>query len=93
MAVCVLCSSLDDSELFQEALRELSRITEDVSVLYKENSTKIEKIKKLNEELEEFLNNQLENMILMKTRPTSLMKMMFKKMILQLMLMKCGGKN
>ena len=61
MAVCVLCSSLDDSELFQEALRELSWITEDVSVLYKENSTKIEKIKKLNEELEEFLNNQLEN--------------------------------
>ena len=55
MAVCVLCSSLDDKQVFQEEMRELSWITEDISVLYKENSGMIEKIKKLNLELEEFI--------------------------------------
>ena len=53
MAVCILCSSLDDSQVFQEEVRELSWITEDISVLYKENSAMIEKIKTLNLGLEE----------------------------------------
>ena len=58
MAVCILCSSLDDSQLFQEALRDLSWITEDISVLYKENSAMIEKIKTLNLELEKSAEDQ-----------------------------------
>ena len=52
--MCFLCSSLDDSQQFQEEVKELSWITEDISVLYKENSAMIEKIRQLNEDLENF---------------------------------------
>ena len=55
MAVCILWSSLDDSQLFQEEVRELLWITEDISELYKENSAMLEKIKKLTLELEEVI--------------------------------------
>ena len=54
MAVCTLCNSLDYSKLFQEETKELSWLTEDISVLYQENRTILHKIKILNSELEEF---------------------------------------
>ena len=52
MAVCSLCDSLDYKKLFQDEVNELSWITEDIAVLYEENSNILEKIKKLNIELE-----------------------------------------
>eukprot|EP00092_Neocalanus_flemingeri_P093158 GFUD01118376.1.p1 GENE.GFUD01118376.1~~GFUD01118376.1.p1 ORF type:complete len:188 (+),score=41.66 GFUD01118376.1:348-911(+) len=55
MAVCKLCHCLDYQELFQQEANELCWLSEDISVLYEENRATLEKIKKLNMELEEFL--------------------------------------
>ena len=52
MAVWSLCDSLDCKKLFQDEVNELSWITEDIAVLYEENSNILKKIKKLNMELE-----------------------------------------
>ena len=52
--MCTLCGSLDDEKLFQEEIRQLSWLSEDILVLYEENRTVIEKIKSLNAELENF---------------------------------------
>ena len=53
MAVCKHCNSLDYTELFWEEAKNLSWLSEDIAVLYKENRSMLEKIKILNTELEE----------------------------------------
>ena len=52
MSVCNFCGSLDFKEIFQEESRQLSWLSEDIAVLYNENSTLIENLKKLNLVLE-----------------------------------------
>ena len=52
MAVCNLCGSLDFLEIFQEESRQLSWLSDDIAVLYKENSTLVNNLKNLNLELE-----------------------------------------
>ena len=52
MTVCQLCHSLDYQELFQDEVRELSWLSEDISVLYLENRNLLKKIQTLNIELE-----------------------------------------
>ena len=56
--MCPNCTSLDNRNLFQEELKELSWLTEDMAALYIENSSLIEKIKSLNLELDEFTVNE-----------------------------------
>ena len=52
MTVCQLCHSLDYRKLFQEEIQELSWLSEDITALYQENSTILDKIRNLNKELE-----------------------------------------
>ena len=54
MSVCSLCGRLDFIDNFQEEARQLSWLSEDIAVLFKENSALVENIKKLNLELENF---------------------------------------
>ena len=54
-------TSLDLAEMLQEERRQLSWIVEDMTALYMENSKIVEKIKNLNEELEEFSIETQEN--------------------------------
>ena len=56
MTTCSLCGSLDFTQLFSEESRQLSSLSQDISVLYEENSSLVAKIKTLNLELEEFDN-------------------------------------
>ena len=53
-AVCLYCGSLDNTEMFWDESRHLAWLSEDIAALYKENSNFIERIKKINLELEEF---------------------------------------
>ena len=57
MSVCNFCGSLDFVEVYQEESRQLSWLTEDLAVLYEENSLILKKIKKLNLGLENFEEN------------------------------------
>jgi len=54
MSVCSICGSLDFVENFQEESRQLSSLSEDIAVLYRENSLLINNLKNLSLELENF---------------------------------------
>ena len=54
MAVCTFCGSLDDVNLYQEELKQLSWLSEEIFVLYEENRGMLERIKSINTELENF---------------------------------------
>ena len=54
MSVCSLCGGLDFVETFQEESRQLSWLSEDIAVLFKENSDLIKKIQQMNLDLENF---------------------------------------
>jgi hypothetical protein len=57
MTTCSLCGSLDFTQLFSEECRQLSAVSQDISVLYGQNSSLIARIKKLNLDLENFEEN------------------------------------
>jgi len=54
MSACNYCGRLDFVEIYQEEARQLSWLAEDIAALYGENSNILQKIKKLNEDLEDF---------------------------------------
>ena len=54
MSVCKVCGSLDFVEIYQEEARQLSWLTADIAVLCEENSNLLQKIKEINEDLENF---------------------------------------
>ena len=49
-----MCGSLDYDETYQEESWQISWLVEDISVLYKENGELMARIKKMNEDLENF---------------------------------------
>jgi len=54
MSVCKICGSLDFVRIYQEESQQLSWLTADIAVLCEENSNLLQKIKEINEDLENF---------------------------------------